>query len=462
MRFEPHQYQIECVKKILENSFIGLFLDMGLGKTVVTLTAVEALLRDYFAVDGVLVVAPKQVAESVWRQEAEKWDHLRGLRFSLIVGDRKRRLEAMRAKADVHVVSRDNVFWLVENCGEWKWDMLVLDELSSFKNPFSKRFKALAKARGFAKRVVGLTGTPAPNGLMDLWGEVFLLDGGERLGRSISEYRRRWFREIPLGVGRGRLYVPLPGAKGEVESRISDVCLSLKAADYLKMPGLMKNEIRVELDPKARAFYEKFRRDAVVEIQDGELTASSPAVLLNKLLQAANGAVYRDRGEEGFAVVHDAKIERLKEVVESLVDSGESVLVYYTFRHDRERILEAMKGYRTGTTDAPGFVEKWNSGGYDVLLAHPASSGSGLNLQAGGRNIVWFSLTWNLEHYEQANARLYRQGQTRPVFVHHLIAAGTVDKTVYRALENKRNLQDEILDAVRLGGVEALRTMEES
>lgn len=449
MRFEPHQYQIECIKKILENSFIGLFLDMGLGKTVVTLTAVEALMRDYFAVDGVLVVAPKQVAESVWRQEAEKWDHLRGLRFSLIVGDRKRRLEAMRAKADVHVVSRDNVFWLVENCGEWKWDMLVLDELSSFKNPFSKRFKALAKARRFAKRVVGLTGTPAPNGLMDLWGEVFLLDGGERLGRSITEYRRRWFREIPLGVGRGRLYVPLSGAKGEVESRISDVCLSLKAADYLKMPGLMKNEIRVELDPKARAFYEEFRKNALVEIQGSELTASSSAVLANKLLQAANGAVYRDGGEGGWVEFHDLKLEVLKERVESLNDSGEAVLVFYSYRHDRDRILRALRGRRVGTTDEEGFVDKWNKGGYDALVVHPASCGAGLNLQGGGRNIIWFSLTWNLEHYEQANARLHRQGQTRPVFVHHLLARGTVEEKVYKALQNKKSLQDDVLESVK-------------
>jgi len=448
VRFIPHKYQKECIDRIVESGSVGLFLDMGLGKTVITLTAIEILMRDCFAVENALVVAPKQVAETVWRQEARKWDHLRDLRISLVAGDAKKRKRAAEEPADVHVVSRDNVAWLVKNC-PWKWDMLVLDELSSFKSPFSKRFKALAAARTAAERIVGLTGTPAPNGLMDLWGEVFLLDGGRRLGGSIFEYREKWFREIPLDRRGASFYVPLPGAREEVEEKISDLCVSLRAEDYLDVPKITYNEIPVELDARSRGIYEEFRKNALVEIQGSELTASSSAVLVNKLLQAANGAVYRDGGEGGWVEFHDLKLEALKERVESLNDSGEAVLVFYSYRHDRERILKALKGRRVGTTDEDGFVEKWNGGEYDVLVAHPASSGAGLNLQGGGRNIIWFSLTWNLEHYEQANARLHRQGQTRPVFVHHLLARGTVEEKVYKALQNKKSLQDDVLESVK-------------
>lgn len=447
MDFIPHEYQTKCIDEIINQKSIGLFLDMGLGKTVITLTAIESLMYDYFSVEKVLVVAPKQVAETVWKQEAEKWRHLQTLRFSLVIGDQKQRMKAMNQKADVYVVSRDNISWLVEQ-SQWDFDMVVIDELSSFKNPSAQRFKALKKVRKKIKRLVGLTGTPAPNGLMDLWSEVYLLDEGERLGKTITAYRDKYFHKQMINTNGACIYRPLLGSEQEIKGKISDVCLSLKSEDYLQMPKLIKNTIAVELNEKAKDQYRQFEKDFVINIQENQLTASSIAVLLNKLLQFVNGAIYKE-DEEGFVIVHNSKIERLKEVVESLNSSGESVIIFYAYKHDKDRILEALKSYRVATMNNPKVVKEWNEGKYDVLLAHPASSGAGLNLQKGGHNIIWFSLTWNLEYYQQANARLYRQGQEKPVYIHHLLVKGTVEEKVFRALQNKRNIQDEILEGVK-------------
>lgn len=394
-----------------------------------------------------LVIAPKRVAEDTWSREHEKWDHLHELRISKVMGDQTSRIRALEADADVYVIGQDNVVWLIEYEQKrkkgWPFDMIVVDELSSFKNPQAKRFRALRKAAPCASRVVGLTGTPSPNGLMDLWAEVYLLDQGERLGRTLTSYRDAFFRP---GMRNGYMvyrWEPRKGAKEQIEERISDICVSMSAADYLQLPKRIDNEIPVRLSPAELRQYQTMEEDQLLQLGDDETVAAvNAAAVMNKLLQMANGAVYT---ESGAAVpIHEAKVEALAEIVEA---TDEPVLVFYAFRHDvemiRKRIPDAAE--LTGSED----IKRWNEGKIRVLLAHPASVGYGLNLQEGGHVIVWYGLTWSLELYQQANARLYRQGQEKPVIIHHLITEGTVDEDVIEALKRKDTSQAALLAALK-------------
>ena len=415
---------------------------------MITLTAVDTLKYDRFQVSKVLVVAPKKVAETTWSTEAAKWDHLSKLRLSLILGTRQQRVRALLSPADVYVINRENVPWLVDYCrNDWPFDMVVLDELSSFKNPQAQRFRAMKCVRPKIKRIVGLTGTPTPNGLMDLWAEVYLLDRGERLGQYITHYRERYF--VPDKRDRDRIFTW--AAKNDSErtiwSRLSDLCISMKAEDYLQLPECMTDVRRVALDAKARRDYDKLERDMLLTVDAQTIDAGSAAVLSGKLLQLCNGAVYDDRHEA--AEVHGCKLEAFEELMEEL--SGEPVLVFYQFRHDLERLQRVLhrRGLRVRVLTGESDVADWNRGEIDVLLAHPASCAHGLNLQAGGRQVIWFGLTWSLELFQQANKRLHRQGQTRTVFVHLLIVSGGVDEDVAAALEEKAGTQDRLMDALK-------------
>ena len=447
MQFKPHDYQKRAIGRILDQNSIGLFLDMGLGKTVITMTAIEELMHDRFEVSRVLVIAPKRVAEDTWTREAAKWDHLKGLTISPVLGTAAQRTAALDADADLYVIGRDNVVWLVELLQKrrkgWPFDMIVIDELSSFKNSQAKRFRALRRAIPFAHRVVGLTGTPSPNGLMDLWSEIYLLDQGERLGRTIGWYRDEYFRP---GMRNGYTvykWEPRKGAQKEIEKRISDICVSMSAADYLQLPERIDNVIPVRLTDEERKAYDEMERDQLLQLgEDETVVALNAAAVMSKLLQIANGAVYA----EGGAVmrIHDEKAQALEEIIDT---TGEPVLVFYSFRHDLETIQRRIPEART--LEGPEDIAAWNRGEIRVLLAHPASVGYGLNLQEGGHVIVWYGLTWSLELYQQANARLHRQGQERPVIVHHLITEGTVDEQVMRALQSKDTSQAALLAALK-------------
>ena len=447
MRFTPHDYQKRAIGRILDQNSIGLFLDMGLGKTVITMTAIEELMHDRFEVSRVLVIAPKKVAEDTWTREAAKWDHLKGLTISPVLGTAEQRTAALDADADLYVIGRDNVVWLVELMQKrrkgWPFDMIVIDELSSFKNSQAKRFRALRRAIPFAHRVVGLTGTPSPNGLMDLWSEIYLLDQGERLGKTIGWYRDEYFRP---GMRNGYTvykWEPRKGAQKEIEKRISDICVSMSAADYLQLPERIDNVIPVRLTDEERKAYDEMERDQLLQLgEDETVVALNAAAVMSKLLQIANGAVYA----EGGAVmrIHDEKARALEEIIDT---TGEPVLVFYSFRHDLETIQRRIPEART--LEGPEDIAAWNRGEIRVLLAHPASVGYGLNLQEGGHVIVWYGLTWSLELYQQANARLHRQGQERPVIVHHLITEGTVDEQVMKALQAKDTSQAALLAALK-------------
>ena len=445
MKYVPHEYQRRATEMIETLPACGLFLDMGLGKTVITLTAIKDLWED-FAVSRVLVIAPKRVAEDTWSREHQKWDHLRDLRVSLILGSRKQREAALEAEADVYVIGRDNVVWLTEMYGRgWPFDMVVIDELSSFKNPQAKRFRALRRVMPRTDRVVGLTGTPSPNGLLDLWAQIYLLDRGERLGRTLGSYRDTYFKP---GARNGYViykWVPRPGAYEQIEKKISDICVSMSAEDYLKLPRRVDNLIPVRLSDREMKQYRQMEEEQLIRIQGEDVVALNAAAVMTKLLQMANGAVYSADGN--VVSVHHWKAEALKEIVEA---TGEPVLVFYSYRHDvgaiREEIPEARE------LEGPGDIAEWNEGKIRVLLAHPASVGYGLNLQAGGHVIVWYGLTWSLELYQQANARLHRQGQEKPVIIHHLIAEGTVDEQVMRALQHKDTSQAALLAALKERG----------
>lgn len=409
---------------------------------MITLTAVKQLIDD-FAVSKVLVIAPKRVAEDTWTREHEKWDHLEDLRVSRVIGTRQQRIRALSQPADVYVIGRDCITWLVQRYGKmWPFDMVVIDELSSFKSPQAKRFKALRSVLPFIDRVVGLTGTPSPNGLMDLWAEIFLLDRGERLGRTLGWYREKWFRPA-VQVG----YVvykwsPLKGAEREIRDRIKDICVSMSAADYLTLPDRIDREVPVKLSEAEMKQYRTMEREQLLQVQDETVVALNAAAVMSKLLQLANGSVYTDG--KGVVRIHDAKAEALEEIVDV---TAEPVLVFYSFRHDldaiRSKIPEAKE------LGGPEDIAAWNRGEIRVLLAHPASVGYGLNLQDGGHVIVWYGLTWSLELYQQANARLYRQGQEKPVIIHHLIAEGTADEQVMRALKAKDTSQAALLAALK-------------
>lgn len=410
------------------------------------MTAIDILINEMFEVDRVLVIAPKRVAEDTWTREHAKWDHLRHLRVSKVLGSPEQRRRALATDADIYVIGRDNVVWLVDLYQKlktgWPFDMIVIDELSGFKNPQAKRFRALRKAMPYVSRVVGLTGTPSPNGLMDLWAEICLLDRGERLGNTLGAYRERYFRP---GARNGYVvykWEPLPGAKKEIERRISDICISMSAADYLSLPKRIDNVIPVRLSPAEMQAYKTMETEQLLQIEDDDIAALNAAAVMTKLLQIANGSVYTVEG--GVVRIHDAKLEALLEIIDT---TDSPVLIFYSYKHDLAAIKEAIPEART--LDGPQDIADWSAGKVQVLLAHPASVGYGLNLQEGGHVIVWYGLTWSLELYQQANARLYRQGQEKPVIIHHLIAEGTVDEQVMDALEAKDTSQAALMAALK-------------
>lgn len=446
MIYNPHPYQDHATQHIVDNDACGLFLDMGLGKTVSTLTAIDRLMNDDLEVSKVLVIAPKRVAEDTWINEAEKWDHLKHLRISIVLGAERQRKEALRVKADIYVINRENVCWLVSFYGGYfPFDMVVIDELSSFKSPKSERFKSLRMIRPKVKRVVGLTGTPAPNGLLDLWSQLYLLDQGERLGKTVTGYRERYFNP---GKRNGHIvyeYKVRENSYEEIYGKIGDICISMKAEDYLQLPERLDNTFEITLPKAIQDQYEDFERKQILALEDKEISAVNAAALTNKLLQFANGAVYN--AERDWHEVHRAKLEALEETVEAA--NGQPVLICYSFIHDRERIMRHLKAYKPVFLNDSSLLSKWNKGEIPVLLGHPASMGHGLNMQAGGNIIVWFGLPWSLELYQQACARLDRQGQTKVVLNQRLITKGTMDEDVLAALDNKASGQDALMNAVK-------------
>jgi SNF2 family DNA or RNA helicase len=442
MRYEPHSYQEYTTDKIIKENALAVFLDCGLGKTVCTLTAIDELLNNYFAITKVLVIAPLRVAEDTWTTEAEKWDHLKNLRITKVLGTEKERIAALNAEADIYVINRENVVWLIKECGkEWPFDMVVIDELSSFKSPKAQRFKALRKVR--AKRIVGLTGTPSPNGLMDLWSEIYLLDHGERLGRTLTSYRNQYFLPDKRNQNIIFSYKPKADAEEVIYKKLSDICISMKAEDYLELPERIDNVISVKFPKDIEDKYKKFENDLLLPLKNTDIVANNAAVLTNKLLQFANGAIYDENGKA--VEIHDEKIKALEDIIEA--SSEKSVLIFYSYKHDRDRLKKHFKNAKELKTSED--IKRWNNGEIEILLVHPASAGHGLNLQAGGNIIVWFGLTWSLELYQQANARLYRQGQKHNVIIHHLVAKGTMDEDVMKALKNKSIGQEALLDAVK-------------
>lgn len=455
-----YNYQKACVEHIITHPFCGVFLDMGLGKTVSTLTAINYLMFDYLEINSVLVIAPKRVAESVWQEEAEKWSHLKHLRFSKVIGTAKQREAAIReTKADIYIISRDNVAWLCALYGGGKlpFDMVIIDELSSFKSYKSERFKALRGARPYLKRLVGLTGTPAPNSLIDLWPQIYLMDRGERLEKTITRYRERYFRP---GQSNGHVvysYNLLSDSSSLIHKKIEDICISMKAQDYLEMPMRTDNYIKLRMPEALKKQYRDFEKNRVLELFKPELYGSqgtdkpveistvNAAALSNKLLQFANGAIYDE--ERNIFPIHDIKLEALKEIVEDA--NGQSILVAWTYQFDRDRIMSYLKKYMPRELKTNKDIEDWNAGKIQVMLAHPASAGHGLNLQSGGNIIVWYGQTWSLELYQQFNARLYRQGQTRGVVINHLILEGSHDEDVINALESKDKNQNLLMESIK-------------
>lgn len=445
MRFNPYPYQQHAVDHIIRHKGCGLFLEMGLGKTVSTLTAIDLLMHDYCEVSRVLVIAPKRVAEHTWTTEAQKWDHLQHLRISVVLGNQRQRINALKEKADIYVINRENVVWLLSYYGgACPFDMLVVDELSSFKDANSARFKALRVIRPKFDRVVGLTGTPAPNSLLDLWSQLYLLDRGQRLGETKTAFRSKYFYCVKNSTY-SKYVINSDEAKREIFNRIADICISMKEKDYLSLPKRIDRRIDVWLSEEHKQQYEYFERDQVLLLNDDEISAVNAAALTGKLLQFANGAIYRE--DKSWVEVHDEKLQALEEVIEAA--NGNPVLTFYWFKHDLERIMKHLKGYKPRMLKGAADIDAWNRGEIPVMLVHPASAGHGLNLQAGGNVIVWFGLTWSLELYQQANARLHRQGQTRSVIVHHLIARGTVDEDVMKALSDKADTQEALMQAVK-------------
>ena len=432
----------------MENPLAAILLDCGCGKTVITLTAIEELLRDRFEVAKVLVICPIRVAQ-VWADEIAKWEHLQGLRYSICTGTASQRRFALAQEADIYVINRDVVPWLVENYArEWKWDMLVLDELSSFKNPQAKRFKSLMKIRPKVQRIVGLTGTPSSNGLMDLWAEYRLIDLGERLGRFIGAYRRTYFRPEKTNGLIVYSYAPLPGAEEQIYNRIADITVSIRCTDVLRMPELISTPYEVKMSPPEMEIYNQMKKDLVLGLEGGEITAANAASLSGKLCQMANGAVYTDDGKA--VTIHSKKLDALEDIIES--QQGKPLLVAYWFKHDLDRITERLRsiGVKYAKIDKQDAIDRWNRKQIPVGLIHPASAGHGLNLQAGGSTLVWFGLTWSLELYIQTNARLWRQGQvSRTVVIRHIVCKGTVDEQILKALQRKEVTQDALMTAVK-------------
>ena len=449
VNYKPHGYQAFSTEFILEHKSAGLFLECGLGKSVITLTAIVELMYNMFDVSKVLVIAPLRVADTTWQDEIEKWEHLKCLKISKVLGSKKNRIMALYKKADVYTINRENVPWLVDFYkNDWPFDMVVIDELSSFKSPSAKRFRALKKVRHKIRRIIGLTGTPAPNGLLDIWSQIYLLDGGERLGRTFTGYRGRYFHpQKYINGGIPADYAVNENGEEKIYEKISDICISMKALDYLKMPECILNKVEVELSEKEMKLYRKLERDLLLPFEDSDVDATNAAVLANKLLQMADGAVYDEFNDVKY--IHDRKLDALEDLIESA--NGKPVLVYYAFKHDRDRIKARFDAGEINTSED---IEKWNEGKTRTALCHPASAGHGLNLQYGGCTIIWFGLTWSLELYQQANARLWRQGQNHTVVIHYILAKDTIDERVMKALENKDTSQAALIDAVkaRTGG----------
>lgn len=445
MKYSPYPYQQHATEHIIQNLFCALFKEMGLGKTVSTLTAIDQLIYDYLEVSKVLVIAPKKVAEDTWTTECEKWDHLRHLRISRVLGDERTRVAALRAKADIWVINRENVAWLqAYYAGGWPFDMVVIDESSSFKSHNSVRFKALRLVRSFIKRIVLLTGTPAPNSLLDIWAPMFLLDRGARLGEKYEGYRARYFEKNQWQ--RRYTIKKHESYKQGIYNKIGDIVISMKAADYLDLPERIDRIVNVKLPDEVKKAYNDFEREQVLALsEEDQITAINAAALSTKLLQFANGAVYDE--DKVWHEMHREKLEALEEIIDSA--NGKPVLVFYWYKHDLERIKKHLKAYNPVELKGQADIKNWNAGNLDVMLAHPASAAHGLNLQAGGNIIVWFGLTWSLELYQQANARLHRLGQQQAVIIHHLVAMGTMDEDVMDRLETKSEGQDALMDAVK-------------
>ena len=443
MKYEPHEYQSYATEFILSHPISAVFLEMGLGKSVITLSAIFDLCLDSFLVCKVLVIAPLRVARDTWPAEINKWDHLKGLSYSVAVGTEKERIDALKKQSTLYIINRENLDWLVHKSGvTFDFDMVVIDELSSFKSYGAKRFKSLLKVRPSVKRIVGLTGTPSSNGLMDLWAEFRILDLGQRLGRYISHYRNTYFKPDKRNAQIIFSYKPLPGAEEEIYKQISDITISMKSTDYLKMPEYVSNEVFVTLSDKEWKVYSDFKEDMVANLGDEDIDAVNAAVLSGKLLQMANGAVYDS--ENKTHVIHDKKLDALEDLIEGA--NGKPVLVAYWYKHDLERIKERFPVRQIQSSKD---IEDWNDGKIPIAVIHPASAGHGLNLQSGGSTLIWFGLTWSLELYQQTNARLYRQGQKDTVIVHHIITKNTIDEDVLLALTKKEKTQDALIDAVK-------------
>lgn len=448
MKYNPHDYQEYATNFVLEHPVAAIFLDCGMGKSVITLTAIYELLYNRFEVGKVLVIAPLRVARDTWPAEIEKWDHLKGLTYSVVIGTESERKEALRKNAGIYLINRENVDWLINKSGfPFDFDMVVIDELSSFKSASAKRFKSLLKVRQKVRRIVGLTGTPSSNGLMDLWAEFRILDMGERLGRYITHYRSNFFVPDKRNQQMIFSYKPRPGAEDAIYRLISDITISMKSADFLKMPKCIMNEVEVKLSEKEWSVYDTLRQEMVVSLGDEEIDAANAAALSGKLLQMANGAIYNE--EKSVFHIHDRKLDALEDLIEGA--NGKPVLVAYWYNHDLERIKERFKVREIKTSKD---IRDWNNGEIPIAVIHPASAGHGLNLQSGGSTLIWFGLTWSLELYQQTNARLWRQGQKTTVVIHHIISKDTIDEDVMKALRIKEKTQTDLIDAVkaRIGG----------
>ena len=449
MRYKPHDYQKYAINFIKEHPIAAILLDMGMGKTSIVLAALNDLIFDRFEVSKVLIIAPLRVAKHTWSTEIQKWDQLKGLRYSIVVGTAAERRRALMVDADIYIINRENIPWLIEKSGlPFDYDMVVIDELSSFKNWQAKRFRALMKVRPKVKRIVGLTGTPSSNGLMDLFAEYKILDMGERLGRFISQYRLDYFVPDQMNGPVVYSYRLRPGADRRIYNRISDITISMKGTDHLKMPELVNSEYMVYMDEDERRKYEQMKHDLVVSLPGGEVTAANAASLSGKLTQMANGAVYSDAG--GIENIHDRKLDALEDMIEAA--NGKSLLVAYWYKHDLIRISRRLdaRGVRYGKLDTDKSICDWNAGRLEVGLIHPASAGHGLNLQSGGSTLVWFGMIWSLELYQQTIARLWRQGQeSGTVVVQHILTAGTVDERIMKALSAKDATQTRLIDAVK-------------
>lgn len=447
MKYDPHKYQSYATDFIISHPIAAVFLEMGLGKSVITLTAITKLKAED-AICKVLVIAPLRVARNTWPSEIAKWDHLKNLDYAVAVGSEAERKAAIRKDATVTIINRENVDWLINKSGlPFDFDMVVIDELSSFKSYGAKRFKALLKVRPFIKRIVGLTGTPSSNGLMDLWAEFRVLDFGKRLGRYITRYRLSYFEPDKRNAQMVFSYKPLPDAEKQIYEKISDITISMKSVDYLDMPECIINEVHVYMSEREQSVYDGFREDMVAKLKDDVIDAANAAVLSGKLLQMANGAVYDEDGASHH--IHDRKLDALEDLIEGA--NGKPVLVAYWFKHDLERIEARLKSLHIpyARLDKPDSIKRWNNGEVPVMLIHPASAGHGLNLQAGGSTLIWFGLTWSLELYQQTNARLWRQGQKETVVLHHIICRDTIDEDVMEALKRKEKVQNDLINAVK-------------